>query len=218
MLSPARTRLAKILPLLSFVIASTLPANASGPDLTKYPLRVQVLASTAHSRIATDPFSHSGPGQIEGADVPMVSAMGAELSYDTPIFNGRGWGNLVSLDIPQALTFSYESCLNRISSTLPKEPLAARWKKSAQNKAIMEVLVPLEVIPSPKHPEQSDQKRYAKCDLPVTLHTYVFLRLRNGSIVRVTREAYIAKPALREFAEGPSPTLMQREDPPVQSK
>jgi hypothetical protein len=217
MLSPAQTRLAKLLAPLSFAIAATLPANASGPDLTKYPLRVQVLASTVHSRIATDPFAHSG-GQIEGADVPMVSAMGAQLSYDTPIFNGRGWGNLVSLDIPQALTFSYDSCLNRISATLPKEPLAARWKKSAQNKAIMEVLVPLEVIPSPKHPEQSDEKRYAKCDIPVTLHTYVFLRLRNGSIVRVTREAYIAKPALHEFVEGPSPTLLQREDPAVQNK
>jgi hypothetical protein len=82
----------------------------------------------------------------------------------------------------------------------------------------MEVLVPLEVIPSPKHPEQSDEKRYAKCDLPVTLYTYVYLRLRNGSIVRVTREAYIAKPALHEFAEGSSPTLMKREDPPVHSK
>ncbi len=217
MLSPARTRLAKILPLLSFALSATLPANASGPDLTKYPLRIQVLASTAHTRLATDPFVHSGSGQIEGADMPMASAMGAQLSYDTPIFYGRGWGNLVSTEVPQALTFNYDSCLNRIPTTMPKAPLAARWKKTKRG-SMMEVLVPLEVIPSQKHPEQSDEKRYAKCDVPVTLYTYVYLRLRNGSLVRVTKQAYIAKPALHEFAEGPSPALKQREDPPVQSK
>jgi hypothetical protein len=218
MLSPTRTRLVKLLPLLSFAIAATLPAHASGPDLTKYPLRIQVLASTAHASIATNPFGGSGSPQIEGVDLPSASAMGAELDYNTTIYDGRGWGNLVSTDVPQALRFTYDSCLNRIPVTASKEPLAARWKKPHKGKAMMEVLVPMEVIPSPKHPEQSDKRRYAKCDVPVTLYTYVYLRLHNGSLIRVTKQAYLAKPALHELAEGPSPTLKQREDPPVQSK
>jgi hypothetical protein len=224
MLSPTRTRLTKTLPLrsliiLSFAIAATLPANASGPDLTKYPLRIQVLAATAHQSIAKSLFSNSGPPQIEGADIPSSGAMGAELDYNTPIFNGQGWGNLVSTEVPQALRFTYESCLNRIPVTLTKEPLAARWKKFHKGKkATMEVLVPMEVIPSAKHPAQSDKVRYAKCDLPVTLYTYVYLHLHNGSLIRVTKQAYLAKPALHEFAEGPSPTLKQRPDPAVPSK
>ena len=222
MSTTARTRLAKILPLLPFVIlpfaiAATQPAHARGPDLSKYPLRIQVLASTAHSRIATDPFANSGPPQIEGLEIPASGAMGAELDYNTPIFDGRGWANLVSNDTPQALTFTYDSCLNRIPVTVSKEPLAARWKKLHKGKAVMEVLVPMDVIPSPKHPAQSDKVRYARCDLPVTLYTYIFLRLHNGSIVKVTQDAYASKPALQEFAEGPVPTLKQREEPPAPS-
>jgi hypothetical protein len=218
MSSTARTRLTKILPLLSLAVAATLPAHASGPDLSKYPLRIQVLASTAHSRIAANPFSNSGAPQIEGVDMPASGAMGPELDYNTPIFDGHGWGNLVSNETPQAITFTYDTCLNRIPITASKAPLAARWKKLRKGQAMMEVLVPLDTIPSPKHPAQSDKVRYDKCDLPVKLYTYIFLRLHNGSIVKVTQDAYASKPALQEFAEGPVPTLKQREDPAIQRK
>jgi hypothetical protein len=212
---PARTHLAKMLPFLSFAIFATMPLRASGPDLTKYPLRIQVLAASAHASIAKDPFKNSGPPQIEGADIPSSGSMGAELDYNTTIFNGKGWGNLVSTDVPEALTFTYESCLNRIPITVSKEPLAARWKKlRKKQRATMEVLVPIDVIPSAKHPANADKPRFAKCDLPVILHTYVFLRLRNGSIIKVSHDAYVKKPALHEFAENPVPTLKERENPP----
>lgn len=209
-----------MLPLLSFAMLATMPAHASGPDLTKYPLRIQVLAATAHASIAKNPFGGSGAPQIEGADLPSASAMGAELDYNTTIFDGHGWGNLVSTDVPQALTFTYNSCLNRIPVTVSKEPLVARWKKLRKRQwATMEVLVPMDVVPSAKHPAQTDKVRYAKCDLPVILHTYVFIRLKSGSIMRVTHDAYVAKPALHQFAEGPVPTLRPRETtPPAPAK
>jgi hypothetical protein len=201
MLTPLISRTYKILALVSCAIFFTLPASARGPDISKYPLRIQVLASTAHSRLPADPFAGGGEApQVEGFEMPSLMGAGLQLSYNIPIYDGIGWGDLVSSEIPQALTFSYDNCLNRIAVSMAKEPLAARWKKK-QSGRVLEALVPLEVIPSARHPERMDVVKYDKCDMPVTLYTYVYLLLRDGSLARVSRQGYLNKPALRQFVE-----------------
>lgn len=191
----------KTLALLSATILFSLPASARGPDISKYPLRIQVLAATAHSRLPGDPFAGGGDmPQVEGFEMPSLMGAGLQLSYNIPVYDGVGWGNLVSSEVPQALTFSYDNCLNRIAASMAKEPLAARWKKK-QSGRVLEALVPLEVIPSPRHPERMDVVKYDKCDMPVTLYTYVYLLLRDGSLARVSRQGYLNKPSLRQFVE-----------------
>ncbi|MEO6803578.1 MAG: hypothetical protein ABI197_10095 [Granulicella sp.] len=219
MLTPLISRTHKTLALVAFAIGFTLPANARGPDVSKYPLRIQVLASTAHSRLPADPFAGGGDmPQVEGFEMPSLMGVGLQLSYNIPVYDGRGWGDLVSSEVPQALTFSYDNCLNRIAVSMAKEPLAARWKKN-QSGRVLEALVPLEVIPSPRHPERMDVVKYDKCDMPVTLYTYVYLLLRDGSLARVSRQGYLNKPSLRQFVEV-TPILktrpaLTRSDPPA---
>jgi hypothetical protein len=207
--SPLISHSLKALALLSFTALFVLPASGRGPDISKYPLRIQVLASTAHSRLPADPFAGGGAAAPEGFDIPSIMGAGLQLSYNIPVYDGWGWGDLVSSETPQALTFSYDDCLNRIAVSMSKEPLAARWKKKQAGR-VLEALVPLEVIPSARHPKQMDTKKYDKCDMPVTLYTYVYLLLSDGSLAKVSREAYAAKPSLHRFVENISPTLKER--------
>jgi len=198
----------KTLTLLSLAVGSALPASGRGPDVSKYPLRIQVLAATAHSRLRQDPFAGGGAGQEE-VDVPMLMGAGPQLGlYSTPVYYGEGWGDIVSSETPQAVKFSYANCLNRIASTMATEPLPARWTESGKGHA-MEVLVPLEVIPSAGHPAQANNRKYVACEIPVTLYDYVYLLLRSGSIIKVSRQAYAEKPQLHRFVENADPTLKE---------
>jgi hypothetical protein len=204
----------RTLTLVSFAMASVLPASGRGPDVSKYPLRIQVLAATAHDRLRQDRFARGGSGEIEGLDVPMLTGAGPQLGlYSIPLYDGEGWGDLVSSELPLAVKFSYANCLNRIASTMAREPLAARWKESGKGR-VMEVLVPVDVIPSPRHPKKADVSKYVQCEIPVTLYDYVYLLLKNGSIVKVTRQAYADKPQLHQFVEGGDPTLKEHPGPP----
>jgi hypothetical protein len=46
----------------------------------------------------------------------------------------------------------------------------------------------------------------------------VYLRLRSGALLEVTRDAYASKPALRTFLSGGSQTLEMRSAPVVSVK
>ncbi|MGD0443171.1 MAG: hypothetical protein ABSA39_04465 [Edaphobacter sp.] len=204
----------RTLALVSFAMATVLPASGRGPDVSKYPLRIQVLAATAHDRFRQDRFPSGGSGEIEGLDVPMLTGSGPQLGlYSIPLYNGEGWGDLVSSEVPQAVKFTYANCLNRIASTMAREPLAARWKESGKGR-VMEVLVPVDVIPSLRKPKKADVTKYVECEIPVTLYDYVYLLLKNGSIIKVTRQAYADKPQLHQFVQSGDPTLKEHPEPP----
>jgi hypothetical protein len=81
------------------------------------------------------------------------------------------------------------------------QSLPARWKK----RGTLEVLVPSDAI------VESDRDMPArKCTLKVTLQEFVYLRMRNGSLVKVSQDAYYRKPSLRVFLSGGSETLQPR--------
>src|ERR1700742_3293942 len=83
----------RTLTLFALAALSVLPASGGGPDLSKYPLRIQVLAATAHSWTPQDPFANGGGGpQVEGVEMPMMMGSGPPLAvYSTPVYYGEGW-------------------------------------------------------------------------------------------------------------------------------
>ena len=204
----------KLLPLI--LVLATGAAHAA-PDPANYPLRLQVLGSTARTHLPTNPFAGGGSGGGEGMDIPNLMGSGPELERDsTPVFYGQGWADFFFPEGPQALTFTYDNCANRIAASMPHAPLFARWKtvdKVTGKPTVLEVLVPLEIQPDTRHPDRLDKQRFTKCDIPITFHNYVFLRLRDGSITRVTRQAYAKKPSLSQFVDGAGPTLQPRVPP-----
>ena len=49
-----------------------------------------------------------------------------------------------------------------------------------------------------------------RCTLKLTTQPFVYLRMQNGALLRVSQEAYNKKPALRMFLSGGAETLQRR--------
>lgn len=124
-------------------------------------------------------------------------------------FSGAGRADLVTPPAgTQALSFTYEGC-GRVRVPPGFQGLPARWKKPGK----LEVLIPSDRI------DVATQDRPAnKCTLTANLHEFVFLRMRNGTLVKITQEAYLRKPALRVFLSGGSETLQPRVSPTISVK
>jgi hypothetical protein len=223
--------LLRILPLLLFASLSTKPASARDPRLSKYPLRIHVLASDATYRsprmgpgdgVVCDSIdgvltslTSNGPGSITVGGPILVSGDPCSLhpemvtgrlfnNDDDPVFSGDGRADLVSPPTTtQGLTFHYDNC-SRVRVQAGFQSLPARWKKPGKK---LEVLIPSDDIPVNNRPLPPD-----RCTFTVTLRDFIYLRLLNGEIVQVSQEAYWKKPAVRNFLSGSAQTIQPRQE------
>jgi hypothetical protein len=137
-------------------------------------------------------------GEVTG---PSPERGSASLGGGDDDFSGAGRGDLVTPPggATVGLTFTYEGC-SRVRVAPGFNGLEARWIKPG---AKLEVMIPTEAITDGRVPMQH-------CTLKVVPQDFVYLRLRNGAIVRVTQEAYSRKPSLRIFLSGGPETLQRR--------
>ncbi len=191
------------------------PVGAQQAASAKYPLRLHVLAvdSTYRTpRLQPNWCSTSVP--VLGGDASGIGAgqgdpcgSSGSLSFGgDEDFSGGGRADLVTPPSgTQALSFTYEGC-SRMRVPPGFQGLPARWKKPGK----LEVLVPSDDLATANR-----EPPLQRCTLRTTLNDFVYLRLRNGSLVRVSQEAFLRKPALRVFLSGGSETLQTRVPPTV---
>jgi hypothetical protein len=220
-------RFSRISTFLLFAALATVPADARNPNLSRYPLRVHVLASDgAHQTPRMSPaeslvcdqiggmLDSIGPGS--GGPLPLsgitsdpcllhpelATARLLNVSDDDPVFSGAGRGDLVSPpSTTQAISFQYDNCARvRVHSGFASLP--ARWKKPGSR---LEVLVPSDAIPVNNRPVPP-----VRCTFTVTTHDFVYLLLRDGRLVEVSQDLYWSKPALRQFLSGRPETIQRR--------
>lgn len=202
-------------------------AGAGSPNLSKYPLRVHVLASDeTHRTPRMSPGEAVACDEIEGLLDSISPNPGGAISISgvssdpcslhaeyvvgrlmdlpdqDPVFSGQGRGDLVTPPSgTQGITFEYDNCI-RVRVHPGFQSLPARWKTPGKR---LEVLMPSDDIPVSGRPLPP-----VKCSFNVTLHDYVYLLLRNRKLVEVTQDVYQAKPALRVFLSGVAETVQPR--------
>ena len=185
----------------------------------RYPLRLHVLAvddTHRNARMQPNWCSTSIP-DLGGASADSGGVGGPCGGGSGPTylggadddFAGGGRADLVSPPAgTQALSFSYEGC-GRMRVPPGFQSLPARWKKRGK----LEVLMPSEAIG-----DSNREMPVQRCTLAVSLQEFVYLRMRNGTLVKVSQEAYFQKPSLRVFLSGGSQTLQYRVPPTVSVK
>lgn len=202
-------------------------ASARDPNPAKYPLRVHVLAADeTHKSLRMTPAESLVCDSVEGIIDTGGSGIGSPLTLsgisadpcllhpeilsgrmlalgdDAPLYSGSGRGDLVSPPYTtQGISFQYDDCV-RMRVRPGFTSLPARWKKPGRR---LEVLVPSDGIPVHGRPLPPQ-----RCSLSVTLHDFVFLLLRNGSIVEVSQDLYRARPAMRVLLSGRTETVQHR--------
>ncbi len=203
--------------LLAVVSLTSVPVRAQQTADPKYPLRLHVLAiDDTHKTVRLQPNWCSASVPAVGGDAGGVgggegsSCGGGSQSFGgDDDFSGGGRADLVTPPSgTQALSFTYEGC-NRIRVPPGFQGLPARWKKPGK----LEVLTPSDTIAA-----GSDATPVQRCTLKATLHEFVYLRLGNGSMLKVSQEAYLRKPSLRRFLSGGSETLQRRPPPTISAR
>jgi len=198
--------------LLSVVSLALVPGSAQDAKASKYPLRLHVLAiDDTRPTIRLQPNWCSTSMPNVGADLSTAGSTGdqtnpcgsggmATFGGDDD-FSGGGRGDLVTPPAgTQALSFTYEGC-SRVRVPPGFQSLEARWKKPGK----LEVLIPSDGITGNDRPTPTQ-----RCTFTTKLQEFVYLRMRNGSLLKVSQEAYFRKPALRVFLSGGSETLQPR--------
>jgi len=203
-------RLLLVALLLSAVSLAPTPGRAQDSPPSRYPLRLHVLViDDTHPTPRLQPNWCSGsipnvggdPGADSGQSGSPCGSGGAAVFGGSDDFSGGGRGDLVTPPAgTQALSFTYEGC-TRVRVPPGFQSLQARWKKPGK----LEVLIPSDSITEDNHAAPIQ-----KCTLTVTLQEFVYLRLPNGSMLKISQEAYFHKPALRRFLSGGSETLQAR--------
>ncbi len=196
------------------LLLALLPCRAQQTADPKYPLRLHVLAvDDTHRTVRLQPQWCSGAIPAVAADAGASGAGtgdpcgGGSASFGgDDDFSGGGRADLVTPPAgTQALSFTYEGC-SRVRVPPGFQGLPARWKKPGK----LEVLIPSDRV------ELSAATAPAnRCTLTATLHEFVYLRMHNGSILQVSQEAYLRKPALRVFLSGGAETLQPRVPPTI---
>ena len=211
------SRSLRILPLLLLASLCAAPASARAPKLSRYPLRVHVLAADESYRT---PRMNPGPGgACDGVDGVLSSismgsgdpcAIGPDFirggmldnQDDRPDFSGAGRGDLVSPPSQtEGINFRYDNC-SRVRVNPGFYSLSARWKTLGKK---LEVLIPSDAIPVNSRPLPLE-----RCTLTVTLNENVYLLLHNGTLIQVSQKDYWAKPALRVFLSGTTTQVIQQ--------
>lgn len=199
--------------LLTASCFKLVPVRAQQTVNPRYPLRLHLLAvDDTHRtpRLQPNWCSSSVPalvGDLSGAGPAEPCGSSGSLSFGgDEDFSGAGRADLVSPPSgTQALSFTYEGC-SRLRVPPGFQGLPARWKKPGK----LEVLAPSDDIAAGNREPPTQ-----RCTLKTTLYDFVYLRLRNGSLVKVSQEAYFRKPALRVFLSGGPETLQPRVPPTV---
>jgi hypothetical protein len=204
--------------LLVVLSAAALRSHGQQTPESRYPLRLHVLAiDDTHPTVRLQPnwCSASVPSGGDDASTTGGSGQGNSCGGSATFggdddFSGGGRGDLVTPHGggTQAISFTYEGC-SRVRIPPGFQGLPARWKKPGK----LEVLVPTDAIVQADRPSPVQ-----RCTITATPHEFVFLRLRNGSMVKVSQDAFAAKPALRVFLIGGSETLQPRPSPTVSVK
>ena len=203
--------------VLTTASMTLVPGRAQQTPDARYPLHLHVLAvddthrtqrlqpqwcSGAIPALAADAGA-SGAGQGDSCGGGSASFGGEED------FSGGGRADLVTPPSgTQALNFTYEGC-SRVRVPPGFQGLPARWKKPGK----LEVL-----IPSDRLEDGARATPASRCTLTATVHEFVYLRLKNGSMLKVSQEAYLRKPALRVFLSGGAETLQPRVPPTISVK
>jgi hypothetical protein len=178
---------------------------------SKYPLRLHVLAVDDTHRNArlqpnwcstSIPDMGSASADSGGQGSPCGGGSGpVYLGGTDDDFAGAGRADLVTPPAAtQALSFTYEGC-GRMRVPPGFQSLQARWKKRGK----LEVLIPSDAIVGSER-----DLPIQKCTLTVALQEFVYLRMRNGSLIKISQDAYYQKPSLRRFLSGGAETLRYR--------
>jgi len=182
--------------------AQATQQDASPAD-KKWPLRLHILAiDDTHRTVRMQPNWSSGSmPDFSGGDVSMPqSESSLTLGGGDDDFSGAGRADLVTPpDGTVGLNFTYEGC-SRVRVPPGFQGLEARWKKAGSK---LEVMIPTDAV-------TDGPPRVQRCTLKLTTQPFVYLRMRNGAILRVSQEAYNKKPALRMFLSGGTETLQRR--------
>ena len=169
----------------------------------KWPLRLHVLAiDDTHKTVRMQPNWDSGslPDPTDDVTGPSSSPGSRTLGGGSDDFSGAGRADLVTPPNGTAgLTFEYEGC-SRVRVAPGFQGLEARWIKPGSK---LQVMIPTEAVTDGTVPMQ-------RCTLKVVTQNFVYLRLPNGAILRVSQEAYSRKPSLRMFLSGGSEALKRR--------
>jgi hypothetical protein len=187
--------------------AATAPAKPA-----KYPLRLHVLAiDDTHKTVRMQPNWCAGSlpdPDAGGAGGGCGNDASTSLGGGDDDFTGSGRADLVSPpDGTVGMDFTYEGC-NRVRVAPGFQGLQARWIKPGKK---LEVLVPTDAVTDgPDH--------LARCTLKVTAQEFVYLRLHNGTIIKVSQAAYWKKPSLRMYLSGGSEQLERRRNTVVSVK
>lgn len=222
------SRCLRVFPLLLLASLCAAPASARAPKLSRYPLRVHVLAAGESYR--TPRMNPGLPAACDSVDGVLSSislgggglngfsgdpcAIGPDFmrggmldnSDDAPAFSGSGRGDLVSPPSQtQGIDFRYDNC-SRVRVNPGFYSLSARWKKPGKK---LEVLIPSDAIPDNGRPLPLE-----RCTFTVTLNEYVYLLLRDGKLIQVSQKDYWAKPALRVFLSGTTTQVIQQRPKP----
>lgn len=205
----------------SMAFLAPVPGWAQDATASKYPLRLHVLAiDDTHPTTRMQPNWCSASIPNMGADMggggsgveqvdPWGRGGGSTYLGRDDDFSGGGRADLVTPSGGAlALNFTYEGC-GRVRVPQGFQGLPARWKKPSK----MEVLIPSDSIAGEDRPTPTQ-----KCMLYTTLHEFVYLRLPNGAMLKVSQDAYMRKPALRVFLSGGSTALQSRVQPTVSVK
>ena len=180
-------------------------AQAAAGKPGKYLLRLHILAiDDFHRTVRMQPnwcAASTAESLAGGGEATPCAASGSTaLGGGEDDFSGAGRADLVSP--PSGITglnFTYEGC-SRIRVAPGFHALEARWIKPG-------VKLEVEV---PDDSKSDRQTIYQRCTLKVVPQEFVYLRLHNRAIIRVTPEAYAQKPSLRVFLSGGSETLERR--------
>ena len=200
--------------LLTTVSFPLVPGRAQQTADSKYPLHLHVLAiDDTHRTQRLQPQWCSGAIPALAADVgasgegPGDFCGGGSASFGgDEDFSGGGRADLVTPPSgTQALNFTYEGC-SRMRVPPGFQGLPARWKKPGK----LEVLIPSDRVEVTARATAAN-----KCTLTATVHEFVYLRLKNGSMLKVSQQAYLRKPALRVFLSGGSEILQPRVSPTI---
>jgi hypothetical protein len=177
--------------------------DAAAPD-KNWPLRLHILAvDDTHRTVRLQPMWSSGTmPDLTSGDISAPSNEGsATLGGGDDDFSGSGRADLVTLPDGSTvgLNFTYEGC-PRVRVPPGFQGLEARWKKVGSK---LEVMIPTDAI-------TDGPPRMQRCTLKLTTQPFVYLRMQNGALLRVSQEAYNKKPALRMFLSGGAETLQRR--------
>ncbi len=231
------SRFLGILALILFASLSAVAASARNPKLSRYPLRIHVLASDGSYRSPRmSPGDSAVCDSIDGIISSMTPSASGSLAVGVPLsvnglpMNGL-YGDPCSLH-PEMVTgllfdhdydpvFSGDGRADLVSPPTTTQGLTFHYDNCSRVR-VLAGFQPLParwkkpgkklevLIPSDDIPVNGRPLPPNRCTFTVTMHDFVYLLLLNGEIIQISQEAYSKRPELRIFLAGNTQTIQQR--------